>query len=374
MAGPPSVGRRPRRPEPAPPPRRRSPRRGRAQTPAAREEPGSGLQRLRTDTKATLDAQAPGRASPQAPEPSLASPPPSRPPQPRGPLTSRGPRSAQPQSGAARTSPGAFRLGRPFLGSSPRGRQPFRSPALLPCPRAAAPCPSPRSPAGPPAPEVRPRTAHSPRAPSAARAPLGSRPGRAQGGRAHRPGRGRGRLPAAEFSWEWSRGRAGDGAGRSTRSPPAPGPRAGLEGGGRERRFLRPPRVRGCGRQAPAAPEPLRAPSARPLLAAAPRPGLPSPRRAPPRRLPAAPPPPSRPAAVLTPEWPAARSRHSPREAGPGRMLWLGLRGCGALGAFRRSSGPKEEGRSERGKGPFSYCLLLPCKGRQKGNSAASRG
>lgn len=238
-----------------------------------------------------------------------------------------------------------------------------------------------RPPPEPPAPQRAPRPPGSAREPHThpgrrllpARRSAAARAGLREAARTGRGGVA-GASPPRSFPGSGPGAARGDGAGGRTRSPPAPGPRAPLEGGGRERRFLRPPRARGCGRQAPAAPAPLRAPSARPLLAAAPRPGLPSPRRAPPRRLPAAPPPPSRPAAGLTPEWPAARSRHSPREAGPGPDATAGPPGPRRPCAFRRGAGPKEERRPERGKGPCSYCLLLPCKGRLRRNSAAFRG
>lgn len=161
----------------------------------------------------------------------------------------------------------------------------------FPAPARPPPARAPRSPAGPPAPGVRPRAAHSPRAPSAARAPLGSRPGRAQGGRAHRPGRGRGRLPAAEFSWEWSRGRAG-GRRRWTHPLPARAGRARPAGGRRPRAALPAPAARS--RVRPAGPRGARAPPralrpASPRRCAAPRPPQPAPGASPPSACRAAP-------------------------------------------------------------------------------------
>ncbi|XP_069401200.1 basic proline-rich protein-like [Ovis canadensis] len=277
VAGPPSVGRRPRRPGPAPPPRRRSPRRGRAQTPAAREEPGS--RDFGPTRRPPWTPKLQGRASPQAPEPSLASRPPVTPPQPRGPKTSRGPRSASHSLGMLR--PLRVRSGSDAPSSGParatRNLAGLRS--SFPAPARPPPARAPRSPAGPPAPGVRPRAAHSPRAPSAARAPLGCRPGRAQGGRAHRPGRGRGRLPAAEFSWEWSRGSAG-GRRRWTHALPARAGPARPAGGRRPRAALPPPAARS--RVRPAGPRGARAPPralrpASPRRRAAPRPPQPAP-------------------------------------------------------------------------------------------------
>ncbi|CAI9179107.1 unnamed protein product [Rangifer tarandus platyrhynchus] len=123
----------------------------RAQTPAPREEPGSGLQRLRTDTKATLDAQAPGQGksagSGALPGESAPVTPPtkSRPPDVSGPPLCR----ATVWGGSDAPSSGPARAAGNLSGLRPSFPAPARTP----------PAQAPSSPAGPPAPGARPRAA-----------------------------------------------------------------------------------------------------------------------------------------------------------------------------------------------------------------------